>query len=209
MEIKIGKSSRQCRLCEAPFVHEQPLMSLVRRTTEGLLREDYCQPCWKPAVGAGAFSVWTCRFYDSAVAESEPPEAHSPLRRAFYEAVESEERAELAKAYLAAQLLRRQKAFRLIKESDETDGETRIALYTDKHEDRLIEVRDPNLSYAELEAGRVALLERLTELEAGDTDEPPTDKEAGGENIDGEATEPHSQTASPNTEQRDAQLQEI
>ena len=49
---------------------------------------------------------------------------------------------------------------------------------------RLIEVRDPTLSHAELEAGRQRLLERLYELEApevDDEDEPETAEEGGSD----------------------------
>ena len=87
------------------------------------------------------------------------------MRQVFYEAVEADNRSELAKAYLAAQLLRRQKVFRLVKESDDPESEVRVTLFSDRIGNRLIEVRDPNLSFAELEAGRAALLERLNELE--------------------------------------------
>jgi hypothetical protein len=111
--------------------------------------------------------VWSPRFYDPKVAEQEPPEVFSPLRQVFYEAAESDDRAETAVAYLAAQLLRRQKVFRLLKESDGAENEVKVALYADRIADRLIEARDPSLSYAELEAGRVALLERLSRLENG------------------------------------------
>jgi hypothetical protein len=87
------------------------------------------------------------------------------LRQLFYEAAQSEDRSELAVAYLAAQLLRRQKAFRLIKESDEGDGEVKLILFADRIGNRPIEVRDPNLMYEELEMGRRVLMERLNALE--------------------------------------------
>ena len=165
MEIKIGKNAKKCLVCETPFVHEQVFTSRTRLEDGVLLREDYCEACWDPSWGEGAFCVWRPVFRDPAVEQEQPPEAYSPLRHVFYEALESEDRAVLARAYLAAQLLKRQRVFRLIKESDESDGETRISLYVDKHGDGLIEVRDPNLSYAELEAGRTDLLQRLAELD--------------------------------------------
>ena len=179
MEIKIGKMARACAACQRPFVHEQPLNSLVRIEDGQFVREDYCDACWEPERAKGAFSVWTRRYYDPDVAEQEPPETFSPLRKLFYEAVESEDRRELAKAYLAAQLLRRQKVFRLIKESDDSEEEVRLALFEDRIGGRLIEVRDPSLTYPEMEEGRQALVTRLSELEnpepaesAPETDEP-------------------------------------
>jgi hypothetical protein len=179
MEIKIGKSGHQCAACASPFVHEQEMMSLVRIQDRVLVREDYCHACWSPEHATGSFSVWSPRFYDPKVAEQEPAEVFSPLRRVFYEAVESEARHELAVAYLSAQLLRRQKVFRLLKESDGPEGTVKLTLYADRIADKLIEVRDPNLSYAELDAGRRVLMERLAALEAGEPTEEQAHADAG------------------------------
>ena len=165
MEVKIGRSARQCTSCERIFVHEEDIMSLVRVENQALLREDFCPACWAESRAKGAYSVWTSRFYDPRVAEQAPAEVFSPLRQTFYESVESEERKDMAVAFLAAQLLRRQKVFRLIKESEESENNERLVLYSDRIGNRLIEVRDPSLTYAELEAGRNRLMERLNALE--------------------------------------------
>lgn len=165
MEIKISRASKTCQSCEHPFVHDEELYSLVRRAEGALVREDYCGGCWRPEHASAAYSVWSPRYYDPKVAEQEPPEVFSPLRRLFYEAVEAEDRVEQAKAFLAAQLLRRQKVFRLVKESDEPEGQSRVYLYTDRIGNRLIEVRDPAFTYPELDAGRKKLMSDLEELE--------------------------------------------
>jgi len=165
MEIKIGKCSHACVACGRAFIHEETLTSVVRIDSQVLAREDYCTECWNGERGAGAFSVWSPKFYDPKVAEQQPPETFSPLRQIFYTSVERDERTELAVAYLAAQLLRRQKVFRLIKESDEGEQEVKLVLFSDRIGNRLIEVRDPSLGYAELEAGRQLLMERLAVLE--------------------------------------------
>ncbi|HEO71894.1 MAG TPA: hypothetical protein ENN80_11580 [Candidatus Hydrogenedentes bacterium] len=173
MEIKIGKSARNCIACGKEFAHDEELWSLVRIEDQVFKREDYCMGCWSEDVARGAFSRWACCFYDPKVAEQEPPEVFSPLRQTFYEAVERQARCELAKAYLAAQLLRRQKVFRLIKESEGPDGDARFVLYADRIGGNLVEVRDPNLSYAELENGRQELLARLQELESPEEEREP------------------------------------
>jgi hypothetical protein len=46
-----------------------------------------------------------------------------------------------------------------------------MMLYVDRIGNRLIEVRDPSLTYAELEDGRKALLKRLIELETAESQE--------------------------------------
>lgn len=175
MEIRIGKCARACKACERAFEHEQPLKSVARLENQALVREDYCESCWKSDLAQGSFSVWVVSYYDPTVAEQEPPEVFSPLRQAFYESVESEDPVQMAKAYLASQLLRRQKVFRLIKEAQDPDTNERVALFSDRIGNTLVEVRDPSLSYEHLEAGRRALLARLNELENPSAEEPAAD----------------------------------
>jgi hypothetical protein len=166
MDIKIGKSARNCAACGRPFEHTNELRSMLRIEDGEFIRDDYCPACWKPDRRIEAYCTWMCKFWDPKVAEEQPPEAFSPLRRVFYEAVERQGRTEMSVAYLAAQLLRRQKAFRLVKESDASEEDGRVTLFMDRIGDRLIEVRDPDLTHDELEQGRQILMERLNELEA-------------------------------------------
>lgn len=166
MEIRIGKPARICSGSERPFEHGEEVISLVKMENQSLVRLDFSKESFESSMSRGALAVWATQYIDPRVAEQEPEEAYSPLRRLFYDAVESTDRVQLAKAFLAAQLLRRQKVFRLVKESAEAEGESRIALFTDRISNRLIEVRDPNLTFAELEAGRTALIEELNALEA-------------------------------------------
>lgn len=177
MEIKIGKSAHTCAGCERDFVHEESIWSLVRLRDQALQREDYCGDCWPPADVAAAFSVWSALYEDPKVAEQQPPEVFSPLRQTFYESVEATARTEAAKAYLAAQILKRQKVFRQIRDAEGDEAEVRLLLYLDRLANNLVEVRDPNLSAAELEAGREALLARLAELEAPEEDAQPPEED--------------------------------
>ncbi|MCP4644664.1 MAG: hypothetical protein GY851_29745 [bacterium] len=196
MEIRIGKTGRKCSGSDRPFVHGETVTSLVRLEEQTLSREDYSQECWTQERAGGSLAVWSTVYHDPEVERQEPPEAYSPLRQIFYELVEADDRKSLATAYLAAQLLRRQKVFRLLKESDDAEGDARIALFTDRIADRLIEVRDPNLTYAEMEAGRQDLVVRLAELEA--PEEPETEEPApGADDVDaqGEPEKPESDTA--------------
>ena len=173
MEIKIGKSARQCHGCQKAFAHEQRLTSVLQRGPEGWLREDYCPDCWNEERGAAALCVWSAQFQDPAVLDQQPAEAFSPLRQAFYEAAERAGREAIALAYLAGQLLRRQKVFRFIKQAVDPETEAAVMLFLDRIGNRMIEVHDPNLTTAELERGRVQLLHRLAELE-GTLDESET-----------------------------------
>ena len=171
MDIKIGKSARVCSECGQLFVHEQSMTSIIRPGDAGFIRTDFCEGCWRDARAEGAFSVWSAQFYDPQVAEQGPPEAFTPLRQSFYEAVEQEGRETMAMAYLAAQLLRRQKVFRLIKETPDPDTDVSMLLFSDRIGNRLIEVQDPSLTHGELDDGRKRLMARLSELENSQAEE--------------------------------------
>jgi len=159
MEIRIGKPGRTCSQSERPFEHGEEVVSLVKMEHQTLVRQDFAKETFEPALARGALAVWNTQYIDPKVAEQEPEEAYSPLRRLFYDAAESTDRVELAKAFLAAQLLRRQKVFRYVKESDDSEGESRTVLFTDRINNRLIEVRDPHLTLAEMEVKSCMQLE--------------------------------------------------
>lgn len=188
MEIKINKSAHQCRGCEQPFEHERRIVSSMRRGDEGLLREDFCPGCWNDERSASSFCMWTAQFQDPRVLEQQPAEVFSPLRQVFYENAEREGREAVAVAYLAGQLLRRQKVFRFIKQTADPDTEAVVFLFSDRIGNRLIEVHDPNLTTGELERARQELLRRLAEIE-GTLDEPDGVTESDEESTEhGEST---------------------
>ncbi|MBM3290722.1 MAG: hypothetical protein FJY92_11275 [Candidatus Hydrogenedentes bacterium] len=168
MEIRIGKPGRICTQTERQFEHGETVVSVMRVENQQLVRHDFGKPGWDNGRASGAIAVWETQYQDPAAARQEPAEKFSPLRKIFYDAAESEDRIQIAKAYLAAQLLRRQKVFRLVKESDDTEGESRVALFMDRIGNRLAEARDPHLTYAEMEAARVELMNELAALESGE-----------------------------------------
>jgi hypothetical protein len=178
MDIKIGRSAHTCAICEADFVHEQGIHSLVRLVESQFQREDYCGNCWGDEPCKGSYSTWNAQYYDPRVAEQQPEEIFSPLRQTFYGAVEDSTRQSIAIAYLAAQLLRRQKVFRLIKETKDPDTDASVILFNDRIGNRLIEVNDPNLSHEELDEARHLLMEQLTKCEAPEEEEVSDDENA-------------------------------
>ncbi|GMW02247.1 MAG: hypothetical protein AMXMBFR84_33830 [Candidatus Hydrogenedentota bacterium] len=177
MEIRIAKPGKECSGSSKPFEHGEDVVSVIRMNENRFERQDYASVAWTEQWAEGAIAVWSTKYIDPAVADQQPPEVFSPLRQSFYEAVEGDTRIHMATAFLAAELLRRQKVFRLIKHADGDDGESKVALYTDRIGNRIIEVRDPFLTLGELEKGRIALMERLSQLEqpANATDEVNTD----------------------------------
>ncbi len=198
MEIKISKCAANCCACETAFEHEQKVHSLVLMEDDALARRDYCAECITAAPRDGVFCAWNVRYTDPRVLEAERQEAFSPLRRLFYDLATATERMALAQAYLAAQLLRRQKVFRQIKESEENDGAERVTLFLDRAGNRLIETRDLNFTYTELDEARVQLMERLQALEAPESEPEPeseTESVAGAEHApeQSEQVEEHAQ----------------
>jgi hypothetical protein len=177
MEIRIGKPGRVCSATERPFEHGETVVSLVKIENQALVRFDFSRESFEPNAANSALAVWETQYIDPSVADQEPEESYSPLRKLFYDAVESTDRVELAKAYLAAQLLRRQKVFRLVKESAENEEDGRVILFTDRINNRLIEVRDPNISFAEMERGRTVLVEQLNAMEVAENDVPAAETE--------------------------------
>ncbi|MBI1320128.1 MAG: hypothetical protein GC168_14450 [Candidatus Hydrogenedens sp.] len=175
MEIKISKCSKTCAASERDFAHEDEVISVVRLVDGSLEREDVLKEYWDEARAGGAYSVWSHRYYDPKMAEQEPEEEFSPLRQLFYTSITSEDRIDLALAFLAGQLLRRQKVFRKVKEVEEAEDGLRLVLYSDRIGGRLIEVRDPRFSYAELDAARARLVDALMAMDA-----PPAEAEAEG-----------------------------
>lgn len=166
MDIRIARVAKNSCKSERPFEHGETIVSAVRVIEQEYQREDYSKADWTDHEAKTAVAVWNTTYVDPAIAEQEPDETFSPLRKLFYEATEDESRVERAKTYLAAELLRRQKVFRLLKQGDDPEEGGRICLYRDRIGDRMVEVRDPGLTYQELEEGRTALVERLLELEA-------------------------------------------
>jgi len=165
MDIKIGKSAKHCCACEADFLHEQVIYSLLRPLDDLYVREDFCESCWSEERAEAAFSSWTAQYYDPDALNDDSEEEFSPLRKTFYAVVEDQDRLSQSIAYLAAQLLRRQKVFRLIKETEDLETEESLILFNDRIGNRLIEVHDARLTHAEMEAGRLELLSKLSALE--------------------------------------------
>ena len=183
MDIKIARTARQCHATGRPFEHLQPIVSLIRYVERDLQREDYAKDDWNPALADAAVAVWDATYIDPAVENAEPEESFSPLRRLFYEHAQKSGRESIAVCYLAAQLLRRQKVFRLVKETESLEDGGKVTLFADRVGDRLIEVRDPALTFAELDVGRTLLVACLQEAEA---EAEPEEQESSATGIESE-----------------------
>jgi hypothetical protein len=174
MEINIRKAAAHCLACGKRFEHLQKHFSQVSAPTDQeLLREDYCPECWESGRAADAeraLSFWLAKYYDPAAASQPDERTFGPLRTVFYEAVESDQRLEQAIAYIAAHLLRRQKAFRFVKGFEDTESECQVSVFYDKLSGRMTEVVDQEFSVEELQAARQEFTQRLERMEGSQDD---------------------------------------
>ena len=145
---------------------------MINEENDEYVREDFCTVCWAQRASGWArnsYSFWSTRYVDPAVENEKPPEHFAPLRRVFHESVESENRIEQAVAFITAHLLRRQKAFRLMKEFDNDEEEGSVLVFADKFTQRLVEVPDRRFTAAELRDARRILIERTEPEDEEDT----------------------------------------
>ncbi len=162
MEIKISRNGTKCLSCEKPFEHEEWVWSRIVGLEDEWQREDYCLSCWEQQNGKESISQWRHKYIDAKAKRREQEVEDSPLRKLFYDSLEKEQsRLEQAIAYLASQLLRREKIFKKIKEMAISRRDGYIIMYIDRIDDRVIEVKDPNFSFTEMEEAKKIVLERL------------------------------------------------
>ena len=192
MEIKISKCATKCHSCGQDFTHEQRVHSAALVEKDSLERRDYCSGCAPGEKDTSLFCSWETLYSDPRILEAERQETLSPLRRLFYDLAGSNERLDLAQAFLAAQLLKRQKAFRQIRESEGGEDAARVTLFLDRAGGRLIETRDLNFTYTELDTVRVLLMEKLRAMESP---EPPVEAAPDSEETPDET--PQSSGATP------------
>lgn len=188
MELSLRKMGRQCSASGSPFKHGDSVVSLVRAEAEGLHREDYHLSNWCDEHAAGAVAVWRTVFRDPEEEQrSERERGQVPLRDFFYEALARDNREGYAHAFLAAQLLRRQRLFRLLKESGQ-ESEDRILLFLDLNSNAIVQVPDPNLSMGELRNARAAVESVLRGESASGAKESNSEQEARSEYNDASQT---------------------
>lgn len=161
MDIHLHKIARHCASSGQPFKHGDSVVSLLRKGEEALVRSDYHEHNWSTELSSNTIAIWRTTYRDPQADIAQEDEGdESPLRAFFFEAVAEETRSGQAKAFLAAQLLRRQRRFRLLKEASQ-ENEDRVLLFLDLNTDSIVQVCDPSLSLGELRQARTALEETL------------------------------------------------
>ena len=142
----------QCVACGRKFADREGLMSRLRFTPEGYLREDFCPACWAArAPGEGAeVSAWSARWL------APEPKAPEPLKRETAESLlrelmETEDSGQRNAIFILAVMLERR---RILVEKEvqwQPDGR-KIRVYEHKQTGESFVVPDPQLRLQEIES---------------------------------------------------------
>ena len=160
-EWNIRACADQCAACGRNFTDRERLMSRLRFTPEGYLREDYCMACW-PAQGtggAGGVSAWSAQWLAPA------PKAPEALRRETAESLlrelmESDDPAKRNVIFILAVMLERRRILAEREVQVQPDGR-KIRVYEHKQTGESFVVPDPGLRLREIESVQREVLELL------------------------------------------------
>jgi len=181
-EWNIRACADQCAACQKKFADRETLMSRVRFTADGYVRDDYCAGCWpgrEPGADAET-SAW------SAVWHAPAPKAPEALKKETAESLlrelmETEDPSKRNVIFILAVMLERR---RLLVEKEvqlQPDG-VKIRVYEHKQTGESFVVPDPQLKLAEIESVQREVMELLGIPAPGAKVNPPDSQTAEKEN---------------------------
>jgi hypothetical protein len=196
-EWNIRACADQCAACQTKFADRETLMSRLRFTADGYVRDDYCAGCWPGRTpGADAeTSAW------SAVWHAPAPKAPEALRKETAESLlrelmETEDPSKRNVIFILAVMLERR---RLLVEKEvqiQPDG-VKIRVYEHKQTGESFVVPDPQLKLAEIESVQREVMELLGIPAPGAQPAPPESQAAEKEKFQ-EKTAENPEKSAPN-----------
>jgi len=196
-EWNIRACADQCAACQTKFTDRETLMSRLRFTADGYVRDDYCAGCWPGRTpGADAeTSAW------SAVWHAPAPKAPEALRKETAESLlrelmETEDPSKRNVIFILAVMLERR---RLLVEKEvqvQPDG-VKIRVYEHKQTGESFVVPDPQLKLAEIESVQREVMELLGIPAPGAQPAPPESQAAEKEKFQ-EKTAENPEKSAPN-----------
>lgn len=196
-EWNIRACADQCAACQTKFADRETLMSRLRFTADGYVRDDYCAGCWPGRTpGADAeTSAW------SAVWHAPAPKAPEALRKETAESLlrelmETEDPSKRNVIFILAVMLERR---RLLVEKEvqiQPDG-VKIRVYEHKQTGESFVVPDPQLKLAEIESVQREVMELLGIRPPGAQPAPPESQAAEKEKFQ-EKTAKKTEKSAPN-----------
>ena len=196
-EWNIRACADQCAACQTKFADRETLMSRLRFTADGYVRDDYCAGCWpgrEPGADAET-SAW------SAVWHAPAPKAPEALRKETAESLlrelmETEDPSRRNVIFILAVMLERR---RLLVEKEvqiQPDG-VKIRVYEHKQTGESFVVPDPQLKLAEIESVQREVMELLGIPAPGAQPAPPESQAAEKEKFQ-EKTAENPEKSAPN-----------
>jgi len=194
-EWNIRACADQCAACRKKFADRETLMSRVRFTADGYVRDDYCAGCWpgrEPGADAET-SAW------SAVWHAPSRKAPEALRKETAESLlrelmETEDPSKRNVIFILAVMLERR---RLLVEKEvqvQPDG-VKIRVYEHKQTGESFVVPDPQLKLAEIESVQREVMDLLGIPPPGAKSAPPDAQAAEKEKFQGKTAENPEKTA--------------
>ncbi len=160
-EWNVRACADHCAACQRAFADRERLMSRLRFTAEGYMREDYCPACWPSRLpdGSAEISAW------SAVWLAPAPKASEPLKKETAESLlrelmETDEPGRRNVIFILAVMLERR---RILVEKEvqlQPDGR-KIRVYEHRHTGESFVVPDPQLRLREIETVQKEVMELL------------------------------------------------
>ena len=196
-EWNIRACADQCAACQTKFADRETLMSRLRFTADGYVRDDYCAGCWpgrEPGADAET-SAW------SAVWHAPAPKAPEALRKETAESLlrelmETEDPSRRNVIFILAVMLERR---RLLVEKEvqiQPDG-VKIRVYEHKQTGESFVVPDPQLKLAEIESVQREVMDLLGIPPPGAKSAPPDAQAAEKEKFQGKTAE-NPEKSAPN-----------
>lgn len=161
-EWNIRSCADQCAACQKKFSDRETLMSRLRFSTEGYLREDFCSACWPSrSMGEGGeVSVW------SAIWTAPEQKAAEPLKKETAESLlrelmETDDPSKRNVIFILAVMLERRRIL-VEKEVQVTESNgLKIRVYEHKQTGESFVVPDPQLRLKEIESVQREVMELL------------------------------------------------
>jgi len=161
-EWNIRSCAEQCTACERKFADREPLMSCLRFTPEGYLREDFCMGCWSERsveAGGNEVSAWSATWLapDKKEAQTLKKETAESLLR---EMMETDDPSHRNVIFILAVMLERRRILAEKEVQIHPDGR-KIRVYEHKKSGESFVVTDPELRLREIETVQLEVMELL------------------------------------------------
>lgn len=160
-EWNIRSCADQCVACQKKYADRETLMSRLRFTPDGYLREDFCSVCW-PARSAGAgaeVSAWSAIWLAPA---QKAPEAlkKETAESLLREMMETDDLSRRNVVFILAVMLERRRVLAEKEVKIHPDGR-KIRVYEHKQTGECFVVTDPQLRLKEIESVQMEVMELL------------------------------------------------